>query len=183
MKYSLLYLSQTNSTNTFCLENINSLEDNTVVWATHQTMGKGQRSNQWYSTPQKSLCFSLIIKNKELTSTNIPAVIKSASQSIITTFSPIIDNLKIKEPNDIYVGDCKLAGLLCETHLIGEKVNAFILGIGININQNEQEISSWQLPYPATSLLLSQNKQDNKPFIIKEVLNSLLLRFKNEKLN
>ena len=104
--------------------------------ADFQTAGHGQATNRWESEDGKNLLFSLLLR---------PTIIPAAEQFIITELVTlaIINVLQdyvrlqitIKWPNDIYVGDKKLCGILIENALCGPTIDTCIVGIGININQ------------------------------------------------
>ena len=99
--------------------------------AEEQTNGKGRRGNKWYSSPSKSLTFSLIIKD------NIESLIKKLP--LISGFA-IIEAIKqltkldcqLKWPNDIVYKNKKLGGVLIE-----KKRDNFIVGIGLNVNDSD----------------------------------------------
>jgi BirA family biotin operon repressor/biotin-[acetyl-CoA-carboxylase] ligase len=76
--------------------------------------------------------------------------------------------VKIKKPNDIFVGDQKIAGILIEHHVQGEKLNYSVAGVGININQTQFDPA---LPNP-TSLKLITKKTFNRDVILEEIVST-----------
>ena len=121
------------STNTYLKENYKDLDNFTFVDASFQTNGKGRNNRTWKSEKGENLLFSLLIKDEILIS-------EFKSLSIVSALSVIkainIDNLSIKWPNDVYYKDKKLAGILLEG-ISTNKIECLIIGIGININQEE----------------------------------------------
>jgi BirA family biotin operon repressor/biotin-[acetyl-CoA-carboxylase] ligase len=131
-----------------------------------QTAGRGQRGNTWSSRPGENLTFSIVLKftipgGAEET---LPAV-KAHGQFVLTEIASIsvVDFLfrhgikaKIKWPNDIYVGNKKLCGILIENALCGSTIDTCIVGIGININQ---ELFVSDAPNPVS--LKQLNGRDN----------------------
>ena len=121
------------STNTYLKENYKDLDNFTFVDASFQTSGRGRNNRNWKSEKGENLLFSLLIKDEVL-------INKFKSLSIISALSVIetinIDNLSIKWPNDVYYKDNKLVGILLEG-VTTNKFECLIIGIGINVNQEE----------------------------------------------
>ena len=109
--------------------------EGTVITATYQDSGRGQQGNSWESEPGKNLLMSVIL---------YPVMVSPADQFIISRMvSLAVHDLvaghsqaaRIKWPNDIYVGDDKIAGILIENTIMGDKLASTIAGIGLNVNQ------------------------------------------------
>lgn len=148
----MIHLEEVRSTNTWLLEALargEEFADGTVVWTSRQTAGRGQVGNSWEAEPEKNLSMSMLLKPSmihpreqfvisELTALAVRQTVEDVlsrafadgSESAFQT-SPIT----IKWPNDIYVGDEKIAGILIENQLQGAQLSHSILGIGLNINQ------------------------------------------------
>ena len=135
---SVLKLDRTESTNDVMLQKLKSRQEaeGWVVIANHQTRGKGAGTNSWHDEPGKNLLMSLLLK---------PTFIKAADQFLLNELIcvSIADALKtccgievkLKWPNDIYVDENKIAGILIENTLRENYLHHSIIGIGININQ------------------------------------------------
>jgi len=172
---TIIWLEKTNSTNRFVKSLLlnSEVKSGTIISAKEQTNGKGQLSNIWHTEPNKNLTFSLYIEP------NIKAIhqfyiSKIIALSIFEFISNITKNVKIKWPNDIYVNDEKIAGILIENTIQGDIITKSIIGVGININQT---IFDKSLPNPI-SLKMITNKTYN--------LNDLLIEINNlikDKLN
>ena len=102
----------------------------TVLWALEQTEGKGRRGRKWDSDGS-SLTFSLLWKCPYAT---VPQNLTlTVGLGIVQILEPYFPELKVKWPNDFWVGDKKLGGILTESIMI-EGERWVILGIGLNVN-------------------------------------------------
>ena len=112
-----------------------------VIYTDHQTRGKGQRGNRWESEPGANLTFSVLFQPVFMTIEQQIYLNYKVSLSILDLLNQLIPgkNTLVKWPNDIYVGDKKLGGILIENALQGSKIRQSIVGIGLNINQMEFE--------------------------------------------
>lgn len=123
------------STNKYCEAlDLAQVEDFTCFWALEQTAGIGQRNNQWESEPGKNLTFSLVLHPSFLPADQQFKLTESLSLGVIDFLKDIKD-IKVKWPNDIYVGGSKLCGTLVSTRLQGLQIASAVCGIGLNVNQ------------------------------------------------
>lgn len=143
----------------------------TVVWALEQSNGRGQRDNRWVVEPGKNLTFSIIIYPSYLPIIRQFSLSQVTAIAIADVFSQLAPNKKvtIKWPNDIYIDDKKVGGLLLEHSIMGSAIDYSIVGIGLNVNQAEFPKS---LPNP-TSLTIETGNSYN----LEEVLDTLLQSF------
>ena len=112
--------------------------DGTLVITDLQTKGRGQRGSQWESEPKKNLTFSIIVKPGFLTLDRQFFLNIFTSLAVIDTLTPYVTTgLKIKWPNDIYHQNLKLGGILIENTVKGSQLYATVIGIGLNINQQD----------------------------------------------
>lgn len=170
---NFLYFDTIDSTNDYLKNNYNDLNDLTFVSCRTQTSGKGRSNRKWYSDGN-NLLFSLLIKNKELIS-------KYKDISIITAYSIIevlkeykLNNLYLKWPNDIYVGNKKICGILLEA-ISKVEIECLIVGVGLNINQkifNEDYINE------PTSISLELNKDLDIEILKDKVYKQIELNLK-----
>lgn len=110
--------------------------EGTVIMAEEQTAGRGQQQNGWYAEPGKNLTFSLLLKPTFLPITDQFHLTKATSLGVYDALKPLLgDALKIKWPNDIYYGNKKLGGMLIENMIQGGQIKNAVVGIGLNINQ------------------------------------------------
>jgi len=136
---NLLTLKEVDSTNNFLknlLSNSKPVPEGTVIMAESQYAGRGQQQNQWHSEPGKNLTFSLLLKPTFLNAQNQFDLTRAISMGVYDALEPLLgEQLKIKWPNDIYYGDKKLGGMLIENLIQGSQIKNSVIGIGINVNQ------------------------------------------------
>ena len=114
-----------------------SLSDAKIVVAEYQTAGKGCGTNSWESERGKNLTFSMLIHPEGLPANEQFHITEVVSVALCETLEPYINNkVEIKWPNDIYVGDRKICGILIENRLQGPAIKDCIIGIGLNVNQH-----------------------------------------------
>ncbi|WP_080057065.1 biotin--[acetyl-CoA-carboxylase] ligase [Spirosoma aerolatum] len=112
--------------------------EGTLVITDNQTAGRGQRGNQWEAKTGQNLTVSAILRPTFLSASEQFWLNIALSLGIYDTLHPLIgDSLRIKWPNDIYVGNQKLGGILIENILHGYNIEWSIVGMGLNINQTE----------------------------------------------
>jgi BirA family transcriptional regulator, biotin operon repressor / biotin---[acetyl-CoA-carboxylase] ligase len=112
------------------------IKNGTVILAEHQVLGKGQRGNTWLSESGKNLLCSFLYCPDNLSVFHQVALTWATSLAVLQTLDYFNIQSNIKWPNDIYVGKQKIAGILIENQLSGQKIERAILGIGLNVNQN-----------------------------------------------
>lgn len=143
MDTSLLeFIDQVASTNTYLMEQLSSgrtLPQLHTVVCRQQTAGRGMRGNSWTSRPGDSLTCSLLLRSDLLLGRDQFAVSELIALAVSRTYASFMDEqqrqtLAIKWPNDIFWGDHKLAGILIEHSLTGQRVDYSVVGIGMNIN-------------------------------------------------
>ena len=118
---------------------VSSVEEGLVVRAACQTAGVGQKGNVWESDGYKNLTFSVLLKPIFLPIANRFMLTKVISLAMVDFLKQEIstETISIKWPNDIYWHDKKIGGNLIENELEGAYITQSILGIGLNINQEE----------------------------------------------
>jgi len=158
----IIVLEQTGSTNDAILRIATSnSKEGLVLFAEHQTEGRGQRGNRWESAAGKGLWFSILLQPR-IDINNSPRLTTWAAEAI----SDLIQNefsLKatIKLPNDVEIDGRKVAGVLVEMRAQEKAPHLAIAGIGINVNQSledfPRELQSW-----AISLAMALDRQVNR---------------------
>ncbi|MCM1332320.1 MAG: biotin--[acetyl-CoA-carboxylase] ligase [Bacteroides sp.] len=138
----VIELESCGSTNTYLAGISGELERDTVVVAREQTAGRGQRGNSWEASPGLNVTCSLLMFNRRGIKAAEQFVISEAvSLGIVDTLrrflGDVSEEVKVKWPNDIYVGDRKICGILIEHSISNREINRSIIGIGINVNQRE----------------------------------------------
>ena len=137
------YTSETSSTNQLIKELLrkSKLPEGYVVHTDYQTNGKGQGSNTWESAKGKNLLFSLLLRPHHIAIEEqfiISQIVSLGIIDVLRVLNPDVNSaFSIKWPNDIYLHDKKLGGILIENTLQGRIINASVVGIGLNINQEQ----------------------------------------------
>src|SRR5574344_955997 len=121
------------STNSEALKNVENAKDKTIWISEFQTAGKGQRGNTWESEQGKNLTFSILFKPNNLLSTKQFALSQAVSLGIFDYLVERGLQATIKWPNDIYVKDKKICGILMENTISGDILSAGVVGIGFNL--------------------------------------------------
>ena len=158
-------VNQTLSTNDLLWEMLASEEHKNgfVLQAESQIKGKGQEGNKWITEPGKNLTMSIYIVPK-IEAKDVFYLNMMASLAIRKTLEAFDIVASIKWPNDIFVGDKKIAGVLVKNQIQAGKINKTVLGIGLNINQTDFPIER-----PITSIKRELRRRKN----IAEVFNLL----------
>jgi BirA family biotin operon repressor/biotin-[acetyl-CoA-carboxylase] ligase len=139
---NVIRLESVHSTNEYLSELTfkNNLAEGTAVLALEQTQGRGQKGTIWKSESGKNLMVSFLLYPNFLLVSDQFLLSKILALSVLKTlqkFLPETAEIKIKWPNDIYVNNYKISGILIENSIQNSKLRQSIIGIGININQVE----------------------------------------------
>jgi len=137
MAYSIKWFDTVDSTNYEALRQSEISEDFTVFAAKFQTNGRGQKGKSWESAVGENLTFSILVKPNFLKVEDQFLISEVVTLGIVNYLSKIGIDAKIKWPNDIYVKDKKICGILIEHYISGDKLSASIIGIGLNLNQGK----------------------------------------------
>lgn len=134
---NIIFVKNLPSTNSYAngILSGNKVQEGTVFQTDFQNAGRGQMANSWESEDGKNLLISIIL---------FPAMIKPADQFILSMsvslgicdfLQQYLPACSIKWPNDIYIGNDKIAGILIENSIMGDEIENSVVGIGLNINQ------------------------------------------------
>jgi len=168
--YTIIQLQTVDSTNNYTasLKNRSNIQNKTVILASFQTKGKGQLSNKWLSERDQNLLLSIFLKPSSFKAEHQFDLSRITALAIRDTVSHYLpQSASIKWPNDIFINDKKIAGILIENSISSQTIDHSIIGIGININQERFEGIN------ATSFKLEAGKQWDRP----RILEFLLYRF------
>lgn len=141
MDKNTIILEVTDSSNNYAKQLISEgkASHGTVVLTYCQEKGKGHAGNHWESEPKKNLLMSLVLFPEFLPAEKQFYLSKIVSLALTDFLDEEIPNEKatIKWPNDIYVSDKKLAGILIENSVSGHYMHSSVVGIGLNLNQEK----------------------------------------------
>lgn len=125
--------------------------EGTVFVADSQVDGRGQASNKWESEPNMNLTFSILLYPDFLEITRQFEISKAMSLGVTDFLKSLTGQVSIKWPNDIYLSNRKVAGILIENSVRVNVISSCIVGIGLNVNQ---QVFTSDAPNPIS---LSQN--------------------------
>lgn len=137
----VIRLDQVDSTNNFAMGLLKGmpLEEGAVVTTAKQTRGKGQRGNSWESQPGQNVTCSVVLRPTFLDPAKQFDLTRAISLALTDVLHDLLPqgNVKIKWPNDVFVDDGKIAGILIENILVGNQISYSVVGIGFNVNQTD----------------------------------------------
>jgi BirA family biotin operon repressor/biotin-[acetyl-CoA-carboxylase] ligase len=173
---NLLFFENLPSTNTRLAELLkkNDLPEGTIVYTNYQSQGRGHSDNKWESEDNKNLLISILLFPSFINPEDQFHISMAISLGICDFLMRYIPDCSIKWPNDIYVNNDKIAGILIENSVIGDQIESTIAGIGLNINQ-EKFIST--APNPVSMHLLTGTGYD-LPSCLKQLGADLDKRYK-----
>lgn len=165
---NVIYNKETRSTNIDARSK--SLAHGDVVVAGNQTQGRGQRGNHWESQKESNLTFSIIVEPTFLPAASQFLLSEAVSLAISDTLDEYAIKSQVKWPNDIYVGNAKIAGILIENDIMGANLARSIVGVGLNVNQS---VFGDDVPNPISMKLCA-----NREFDLAEVFECLYNNFR-----
>ncbi|MCP4481878.1 MAG: biotin--[acetyl-CoA-carboxylase] ligase [bacterium] len=175
-----IHFKSLSSTNDYVRENIENLNDKTLITADQQTAGKGRSSRSWISSEKNNLYFSLLLKPKyNFRNDNLASLTQYVALVLTKVFKSYNVDAWIKWPNDILVENKKISGVLTETMIQGSDLLGIVIGIGVNLNLSEMKIAEIDQPATSLNILLgrSVDKEEFLEIFLKEFFNrySILL--------
>ncbi|MFZ6011863.1 MAG: biotin--[acetyl-CoA-carboxylase] ligase [Bacteroidota bacterium] len=171
---NLVFVPECHSTNDLALQLSQKPEtpEGTVVITNHQTAGRGQRGNTWHAAPGMNLTFSVIVKPAFLALKDQFYLNMVTSLAVRDLLKNNIDsNIEVKWPNDVLINGKKVCGILVENQIHGSRFTNSVIGIGLNINQEE-----FALP-TATSLALIRGQKVDLAGTLEILLANLESRY------
>src|SRR5437016_11299074 len=163
----IVVLEQTASTNDAILQVVTANSNaGLVLFAEHQTAGRGRRGNKWESAAGKGLWFSILLR---------PGIqVNDSGRLTIWAMESICDVIRtelsleptIKLPNDVQIHERKVAGVLVEMRAQEKAPHLAIMGIGINVNQSVEDFPP-ELQNRAISLAMALHRPvDREKFAV-----------------
>ena len=185
----IIVLQQTSSTNDAILQVISpeeaavsspaSVTEGLVVFAEHQTAGRGQRGNRWESAAEKGLWFSILLR---------PEIhLSNSGRLTIWAIEAIADVIRtewnlepaIKLPNDVQLFGRKVGGVLVEMRAQDKAAHIAVVGIGINVNQAREDFPV-KLQDQAISIAMAAGRQVDRQKFAKALLRNLDLTYREK---
>lgn len=170
-------LAQVASTNEFALDLLSKSKppEGTAILTFCQTAGRGQIGSRWESEPEKNISLSLILYPDFLPVQRQFLLSQAVALAVCELVEEQVGGaeVKVKWPNDVYIGQMKTAGILLQNALSGSVLRSSVVGIGINVNQTS---FSSALPNP-TSLRLEAGKDFLLEGLVARLFHLLELRY------
>jgi BirA family transcriptional regulator, biotin operon repressor / biotin---[acetyl-CoA-carboxylase] ligase len=142
--------------------------EGTVIVAEEQLLGRGRLDRRWHSPKYTGIWMSIILrpnlpmqKAPQLTLVTAVAVVQAIEE--VTNLLP-----QIKWPNDILISGKKVTGILTEMQADADRINAIIVGIGINVNQNRDDFPK-EIQQIATSLAAELGQEISRARLMQAV--------------
>lgn len=173
IKFDILHVNAVDSTNAYAFELIDSsnCEEGTVVWAADQYAGKGHGGNSWESQNNKNLTISVVLRPSFILPEDQFVITQIVSMAILNLLRGrlLIKNVCVKWPNDIFIGDRKVAGILIQNTIKGNFIDYSVIGIGLNVNQE-----SFQSDAPNPCSIIQYVKESyNLELLLKYLLQEI----------
>src|SRR3569832_312153 len=135
-----IYVKSLASTNSYASDLLRQIElsEGSLIYTFEQEKGRGQRGNSWESEPNKNLTLSLVLHPRflhpfqQFLLTKITSLAVADLMAEVLAFANKSHKIHIKWPNDIYVDDKKIAGILIENYLRENTIQHSVIGVGIN---------------------------------------------------
>src|SRR6266568_8129303 len=185
----IIVLQQTSSTNDAILQVISpqeaavsspaSVTEGLVVFAEHQTAGRGQRGNRWESAAGKGLWFSILLR---------PEIhLSNSGRLTVWAIEAIADVIRMewnieptaKLPNDVQLFGRKVGGVLVEMRAQDKAAHVAVVGIGININQSREDFPA-KLRDEAISIAMAVGRQVDRQKFARALLRNLDLTYREK---
>ena len=171
---SIIYRESINSTLSIALDKEYQINDiGKVVITDNQTSGKGTHGKQWISTPYKDLTFSIILGSNNNFGQKL---IDECCIAMVHVLSFYGIKATVKYPNDIYINNKKIVGILLSNIQSGKLENKTYqaLSIGINVNSAiDIKIIDVGAKVGSTSVLLELGKEVNREHLLKLIIENI----------
>lgn len=167
--FQIRHIPEVSSTNTLALQAAEkNAPEGLVITTDHQTAGRGKPGRQWLSPQGKNLLFSVLLR-PPITSAQAPLLTQIACRAVAKVLKEKYDiDSAFKRPNDVMVGSKKICGTLVEAMASPKKLQAVVVGIGLNVNAEAAE-----LPAEGISMKLITGKTYSRQKILEFILGEL----------
>lgn len=159
-----IFVDTTPSTNTLLASMADTVEAPTMLYTRCQSAGRGQRGNSWEAEPGANITCSVLLRPRSIEAARqfvVSEAVALAAASVVQNLLPGYD-VTVKWPNDIYVDNRKVCGILIENAINGTSIIRSIAGIGLNVNQQTFASSA---PNPVSIYQLTGMSQPLQPIL------------------
>ena len=157
MESNICWLENTDSTNDELRRRLDQSGDLFIIATESQSAGRGQGDHTWHSAPGQNLTFSILLRHRSLEASDALAVTSIMTLGIRDYLHTKGIEPWIKWPNDIWVGEKKICGILVENSIRAGRIDFSIVGVGLDLNQTD-----WpsELPNPVSLKELTGQEYD-----------------------
>lgn len=134
----------------------------TAFFAEEQTQGRGRRGRTWLAPHGTSILCSILLR-PEIEAERAQLVTALGALAVVEVAAATGVEARVRFPNDVYVGDRKLAGVLVESRFVASRADLFVLGIGLNVNAHPEDL-------PATSLSRETGRAVDRATVARRLL-------------
>jgi BirA family transcriptional regulator, biotin operon repressor / biotin---[acetyl-CoA-carboxylase] ligase len=147
--------------------------DGTIVIAEHQTAGRGRMMREWNSSQGKGIWLTIIIR-PNIAPHQAPQFTLVTAVAVVNAFKAMFKNFnpEIKWPNDILINGKKTTGILTEMISESDRIQALLIGIGINVNQSLEDFPE-ALQSIATSVSIEEGEHVDRVQLVANLLKFL----------
>lgn len=171
-----LYLEEIDSTNKWAKENIDILDDMTLVYTYNQTAGRGRLNRSWNYMGSDNIYASIVLKPSATMRDVYSNLTQLLCLVLAQTFEKYGVEPRIKWPNDIRINGKKISGILAESVISSNhELKGIVLGFGVNLNFSKDIIDS--INQPATALNLEIGKNVDKALFLEKLLDKFCLLY------
>lgn len=167
----VIFLPECHSTNDLLIKKARESgeKEGLVIYSDYQTKGRGQRGNAWVAERGRNILMSILLKPAFLQPSLQYVLNLVAAMGVLGTLKSFLPEkeIKVKWPNDVYLNDKKIAGILVEGNIKGRQIDFAVVGIGLNLNQKGFGLTN------ATSVYLESGKEFDKEAFIEELVTQI----------
>ncbi len=146
--------------------------EGTVVVAEAQLKGKGRRGRSWFSPAGEGIYVSVILRPRVAPSEAPQLVLMAAVAAAEALLAQAALPVSVKWPNDILVGGKKIAGILTEMRLAGDRIDHVVIGMGVNVNTPAESLPP-EIAAIATSLCAVTGRTFSRAGLLRTYLEKL----------
>ena len=167
-KYTIITHEEIPSTNSYALEHITAFDDKSIVFAPHQSSGRGRFDRHWVCDDSENIYMSIILKPENVTNYPFPNLTQYLSVVVCKVLeSEFSLKPSIKWPNDILVENAKISGILAESCMTNNKIEGIVLGLGLNVNLKKETLDN--IDQNATSIGVLTGQQYDVEKILRKI--------------
>jgi BirA family biotin operon repressor/biotin-[acetyl-CoA-carboxylase] ligase len=170
MKIHRQHFETIDSTHLYLMREGKKLPEGTLITADFQERGKGRLNRKWIASHGSSLLASLLLK-PEIDAAHTPQLTHVIALAGARTLRNGGLDIAIRWPNDIVCRGKKIAGILAQSSITGNRVDFAVLSLGINLNQEQNELD--EIDRPATSCAMETGHAWNADKLLEDILEEL----------